>query len=117
MLFDDILIKDILFNNAVGNALEAVRKVQDPEKRVIGLTVCVENGNVEIEVTNYYEGELRSEDGKMLTTKADARHHGFGTMSMNYIVRQYHGVTESNVRNGIYTFHATVPIPVQAAGA
>ena len=106
-----------LFNNAIGNALEAVRKVRDPEKRVIGLTVCAEDGTVEIEVTNYYEGELRSEDGKMLTTKADARHHGFGTMSMNYIVRQYHGATESHARNGIYTFHASVPIPGQAARA
>ncbi|MBR6955085.1 MAG: sensor histidine kinase [Clostridia bacterium] len=101
-----------LFNNAISNALEAVRKVQDPEKRVIGLTVERGAGTVEVEVTNYYEGELQIQaDGAPRTTKADSRHHGFGTLSMRYIAEQYGGSLTVEARRGIYTLHVSLPLP------
>ena len=101
-----------LFNNAIGNALEAVRKVSDPERRVIGLTVEREGGSVEIEVTNYYEGEVRTDgSGAARTTKADSGRHGFGTMSMRYIAEQYRGSLTLEARRGIYTLHVSIPIP------
>ena len=101
------------FNNAIGNALEAVRKVADPEKRVIGVTAERDGGNVEIEVTNYYEGTLTVSPGGVLpaTSKADSAHHGFGTMSMRYIAEQYHGTLTIEARKGIFTLHATIPVP------
>ncbi len=107
-----------LFNNAIGNALEAVRKVSDPGKRVIGLTVERADGNVEIEVTNYYEGPLRTDDDGNLprTTKADSSHHGFGTMSMRYIAEQYRGSLSLEARRGIYTLHVSIPLPKEKAG-
>lgn len=105
-----------LFNNAIGNAIEAVRKVADPEKRVIGLTVEKAGGNVEIEVTNYYEGNLQIAGDGILpaTTKADSSRHGFGTMSMRYIAEQYRGSLTLEARHGIYTLHVTVPLPDSA---
>ncbi len=107
-----------LFNNAIGNALEAVRKVSDPGKRVIGLTVERADGNVEIEVTNYYEGPLRTDDDGNLprTTKTDSSHHGFGTMSMRYIAEQYRGSLSLEARRGIYTLHVSIPLPKEKAG-
>ena len=99
-----------LFNNAISNALEAVRKVADPEKRVIGLTVERGNGTVEVEVTNYYEGELQLQGNDApRTSKADSSHHGFGTMSMRYIAEQYGGSLTLEARRGIYTLHVTIP--------
>ncbi len=101
-----------LFNNAISNALEAVRKVADPEKRVVGLTVERGDGTVEAEVTNYYEGELRlQENGAPRTSKADSGHHGFGTMSMRYIAEQYGGSLTLEARRGIYTLHVSIPRP------
>ena len=98
-----------LFNNAISNAVEAVRKIPDPQKRVIGVTVCCENGRVEIECTNYYEGTLTMANGLPRTSKEDSGHHGFGTMSMRYIAEQYHGQMTVEARKGIYTLHITIP--------
>ncbi len=101
-----------LFNNAIGNALEAVRKVNDPGKRVIGLTVERGKGTVEIEIVNYYEGNLQLQGTQAPgTTKADRRHHGFGTMSMRYIAEQYRGSLSLEAGHGIYTLHVSIPMP------
>ena len=101
-----------VIGNAIGNALEAVRKVADPEKRVIGLTVERGNGTVEVEVTNYYEGNLQMQgDGVPRTSKADSGHHGFGTMSMRYIAEQYGGSLTVEAHRGIYTLHVSMPVP------
>ncbi len=100
-----------LFNNAISNALEAVRKVRDPEKRVIGVTVERQEGRAEIEITNYYEGTVQMNGAFPQTSKADASHHGFGTMSMRYIAEQYQGTLAVEARRGIYTLHISLPVP------
>ncbi|MBQ8159394.1 MAG: sensor histidine kinase [Clostridia bacterium] len=103
-----------LFNNAISNALEAVRKVEEKEKRVIGVTVGAEDGHVEIEITNYYEGTaVQPFTGQ--SSKKDTRGHGFGTMSMRYIASQYGGTMEVEALNGIYTLHLSIPRPAGAA--
>ena len=100
-----------LFNNAISNALEAVRKVSDPERRVIGVTVEQAGDAVEIEVTNYYEGTVQMNGALPQTSKADKGRHGFGTMSMRYITEQYHGTLTVEAKRGIYTLHVSLPVP------
>lgn len=97
-----------LFSNALGNAMEAVRKLSDPSKRTIGITVERRDGNAVIEVTNYYEGTAPQEGG---TTKGDKHRHGFGTMSMRYIAESYGGTTQVQTGSGIYMLVITIPIP------
>ena len=100
-----------LFNNAISNAQEAVRKVSDPERRVIGVTVEQAGDAVEIEVTNYYEGTVQMNGALPQTSKADKGRHGFGTMSMRYITEQYHGTLTVEAKKGIYTLHVSLPVP------
>ena len=102
-----------LFNNAIGNALEAVRQVEAPEQRVIGVTVARQDGRAEIEVTNYY----RPAPVKGGTSKADTAHHGFGTKSMRYIAEQYGGSLVAETGGGIYTLHISLPLPAGAEAA
>ena len=97
-----------LFSNALGNAMEAVRKLSDPSKRTIGITVERRDGNAVIEVTNYYKGTAPQEGG---TTKGDKHRHGFGTMSMRYIAESYGGTTQVQTGSGIYMLVITIPIP------
>lgn len=80
-----------LFGNAVDNAIEAVRKVKDPEKRVIDIATEKRGEMVFIVVTNYYEGEIRMEAGLPVTTKGEEGFHGFGMKSMLLLARKYHG--------------------------
>lgn len=90
-----------LFGNAVDNAIEAVREIQDKNKRTIGVIVRSVNGFVSISVHNYYSNKIQMVDGLPVTTKEDKRYHGFGLKSIRMIVEKYDGdlsvVTEEGV--------------------
>ena len=101
-----------LFSNALGNAMEAVKKLPDPGRRTIGISVERRDGNAVIEVTNYFDGTLASEGN---TTKKDKHRHGFGTMSMRYIAESYGGNVQVHTGNGLYMLAITIPIPPDAA--
>ncbi len=96
-----------LFNNALSNAMEAVRKLDDPEKRVISLTVVRKKDRVEIELTNYFDGTV-VQIGE--TTKQDAHHHGFGTMSMRYIAENYGGSISMQTQKDVFTLLIAIPL-------
>lgn len=100
-----------LFNNALGNAIEAVRKLEDREKRVISLTVSQVSGYIEIEVTNFFDGSLSGTGEIPETTKADKGRHGFGTMSMRYIAEQYGGTLSVQTQRDIFDLHISIPVP------
>ncbi|MBQ4381193.1 MAG: sensor histidine kinase [Oscillospiraceae bacterium] len=97
-----------LFNNAVSNAIEAVRKLSDPEKKVISVTVERQGDSALIEVTNYFDGAPVS-PGQ--TSKADRSRHGFGTMSMRYIAKIYGGTLSVSTAGELYCLDIRVPLP------
>lgn len=98
-----------LFSNALSNALEAVRKLPSPDKRIIDLTVCQVNQQVEISVMNYFTGELPA-NGKR-TTKNDPAQHGFGLRSMSYIVESYGGTLDVSENGTVFEVVCRIPIP------
>ena len=100
-----------LFQNALGNALEALQEVSDPEKRVLGLTVARKGGVVEVEVFNYFQEERTPSEKEGGTSKADKGRHGFGLPSMRYIVGLYHGTLLTQTQRDIYSLHLSIPIP------
>lgn len=97
-----------LFNNALSNAIDAVRKLKDPEKRVVSLSVRKTGGHVEIELTNFFDGVTAQAGG---TTKQDAHRHGFGTMSMRYIAEEYDGTLTIQTQKDIFTLMIVIPLP------
>lgn len=99
-----------LFNNALGNALEAVRKLPDPEMRVIDLTVCRAGNMLEITVSNYYNGELNPDNA---TTKEDRNQHGWGIKSMKYIAELYGGTLSTSANGFLFELCCWIPIPVE----
>ena len=81
-----------LFGNAVSNAIEAVRKIPDPEKRVIDIVSERKGDIINIHITNYFSGDLHFEDGLPLTNKhIEEGYHGFGMKSMRLIAEKYGG--------------------------
>lgn len=102
-----------LFNNAISNALEAVRQVENPDKRIIDITLAQENNEIGIVVTNYFEGSRQIVNGLPATTKEDRNHHGFGIMSMKYIAELYHGTISTTAENEIFTLQIHIPNPVK----
>jgi sensor histidine kinase regulating citrate/malate metabolism len=95
-----------LFNNAIGNAIEAVRKLTDEDKRVISISVSKHGERAEIEITNYFDGRpVLAGD----TSKEDRSHHGFGTMSMRYVVEEYGGNLSIQTQKDIFTLFISIP--------
>ena len=103
-----------LFSNALDNAVEAVMRVSNPEKRVISLHVRRLSGAVEIAVMNYYEGEIKFKNDLPQTRKPDGRRHGFGTSSMQYIVSQYGGTMKISAKDSVYLLEIRLNIPEKA---
>ena len=103
-----------LFNNALSNAMEAVRKLDNPDKRVISVSVKQAGETVEIEIFNFFDGCL---PGAWDTTKEDRHLHGFGTKSMRYIAQLYGGVLSVQLRKDIYNLHISIPIPTARASS
>ncbi len=101
-----------LFNNALGNAVEASDKVTDPEKRAISLTVEREQGTVVVDLSNYFADAPIMQNGTLQTSKADKAHHGLGLRSMKYVTELYAGTICFDVNDDM--FHLSITFPENA---
>jgi len=102
-----------IFGNALDNAITAVEKISDKEKRVINLKVLNQNNMFMLQLQNYYNGVLSFEDGMPLTTKTDKTQHGFGVKSIRYLAEKYGGTMTVNAKDGIFTLQILLPIMEQ----
>lgn len=80
-----------LFGNALENAIEAVRKIENPQERVIIIRVEQKGACVKICVENSYRGEVKFVNGMPQTDKSDTIYHGWGVRSIKYIAERYGG--------------------------
>lgn len=91
-----------LFGNVLDNAIEAVEKIEDKNKRVISLTSDFKNNYLTIRVDNYFINDLKIENNTIETSKSDKAYHGFGTKSIKYIVEKYNGNLILKTENDIF---------------
>ena len=91
-----------LFGNIMDNAIEAVGKVEEADKKVISLSVQAKNGMICVQCENYFAGALTFADGLPQTTKSDKAYHGFGMRSIRLIVTKYGGAITTCARDGIF---------------
>lgn len=99
-----------LFGNALDNAMEGVRKLDDPEKRLIHLSVARQKGFLRIRVENCYAGGLDLNAGMPATTKQDKRYHGFGLKSIQAIAAKYGGSVTIGSKDGWFELRILFPI-------
>lgn len=108
--FMDTMDIAILFGNALDNAIESVHKIQDPEKRLIHLTVSRQKNFLRIRVENCYEGKLVFEDGLPSTTKKDKEFHGYGIKSIKQIAAGYGGSVTIQAKGGWFELRVLIPL-------
>ena len=110
---DFMKLEDIyaIFGNALDNAIAAVGKLQDREKRVISTKMITQNHIMVIQVRNYYNAELDFEGGLPLTTQNESQGHGFGMKSIRYTAEKYNGTISVRAEDDIFTLQILIPIP------
>lgn len=104
-----------LLENALDNAIEAVRKLPK-EKRQISLLIRSIGDVVTVGTTNYYDSHLIFTDGLPLTTSEnEAGYHGFGMLSMRRIADRYGGELSVKAENGIFELNLYLVKPEKTA--
>lgn len=99
-----------LFGNALDNAMEGVKKLSDPDKRLIHLSVARQKGFLRIRVENCYEGDLDLKSGMPASTKQDKRYHGFGLKSIQAIAAKYGGSMTIGSKDGWFELRILFPL-------
>ncbi len=92
-----------IFGNALENAIESTRGLTAPEKKIIHLKIFQEKYLLMIRVENYYEHEIKWQDGQLVTGKEDRANHGYGLKSIRYTVEKYHGSVKVEAEDGKFT--------------
>ncbi len=100
------------FGNALDNAIEAVERLDDAERRSIGLVVRRTGDMVSIHVENYFDGRVEfSGEGLPRTRKGDEINHGYGVRSMRAIVEAAGGSLTCRAEGDVFHLDALIPIP------
>lgn len=95
-----------IFGNVMDNAVEAVSKLDDPEKKLICLTCRQINNHLVIEQSNFCVPGSNTER----TSKMDASRHGFGLKSIRYIAGRYGGTVEIRQNEDMFFLSICFPI-------
>ncbi|MCZ0703548.1 hypothetical protein J2T56_001749 [Natronobacillus azotifigens] len=109
----DVMDICTIFGNALDNAIEYEKKVEDKEKRLIHVSVFAQKTFFMIRVENYFEGNLELEGDLPLTTKKDKYYHGYGLKSIRYSVQKYDGVAKVDQKNNWFELKILIPMLTQ----
>lgn len=99
-----------LFGNLLDNAIEAVSRVEDAERKNISLLIRRRGDFLSVYEENYYEGELRWGREVPETTKTDSRYHGFGMKSIRMIVENHGGNVSIRAEDGVFNMNILFPV-------
>ena len=114
-LFNFLTEREIysLFGNALDNALEAVTKIEDPEKRMITLRSNSRGGMIVLQVENTFAGDVSLTDDALPHTTKTGSGHGFGLRSIQRIAEKHGGTMTLRTEEGV--FRLTVVMQPQDA--
>ena len=104
-----------ILGNALDNAIEAVEKTDDVQKRLIHVAIFSQKNFVILRFENYFEGNLQMEQGTPVTTKKKKEFHGFGLKSIRMTAEKYGGNVNIDWRNNWFALQVLIPIPIEKA--
>lgn len=99
-----------LFGNILDNAVEAVMRLP-ADKRVVTLNVKKTGEMLCVHEENYFEGNMRYQDGAPVTSKRDSRYHGFGVMSIRRVAEKFGGGVKITADDDVFKLDVLIPLP------
>lgn len=101
-----------ILGNAMDNAIEAVEKFAEPEKRQIDVMIYRQQNFLVMNFINPVAEKLVYEEGLPVSTKGDRKYHGFGLRSMSHFVKKYDGFLNISEEDGCFSLKIMIPIPL-----
>ena len=102
-----------LFANAIDNAMEGVSGIEDPEKRLIDISIRAFGDTAAIHIWNYFKGPIAFASGLPVSSKQEEL-HGFGMKSMQRIVDEFDGVMHAHTEGEIFNLDIMLPVKEEA---
>ncbi len=99
-----------ILGNALDNAIEAVEKFEEPEKRQIDVIIRRQKNFLVMNFMNPVSKKLVFENGFPVTTKGDRRYHGFGLRSIQHFAKKYDGVLNISEEDDCFSLKIMIPI-------
>lgn len=100
-----------ILGNAMDNAVEAVEKFEDIEKRQIDVQIYRQQNFLILNFINPIPEKLIYEGEFPVTTKGDRQFHGFGLKSIGRLVKKYDGTIDIREEEGCFSLKMLIPIP------
>lgn len=98
----------IVLGNALENAIEACRKLNESELRFVSIEATTINNQFLLKIRNSYNGDLDIADGSIASTKG-LLSHGLGIHSMEKVVAGYEGFIKMEHDEKEFVLMASVP--------
>lgn len=99
-----------LFGNALDNAIEALKKVSDRDRRLIRVALFSKDQFTVLQIDNTYASPLNwKNDGELATTKIDNGLHGYGVKSIRHIAHKYQGELTLRARDNWFFLCVLLP--------
>lgn len=111
MDFIDTIDLYAILGNALDNAIEAVEKFSEAEKRQIDVMIHRQQNFLVMNFINPVREKLVYEDELPVTTKGDRQFHGFGLRSIFHFVKKYDGYMNVSEEDGCFSLKIMIPIP------
>ena len=99
----------IVLGNALENAIEACRNLDNTEERFISNEVKALSKSLLIKIENSYNGNLNIQDGNYLSTKRE-KSGGIGLQNIKKVVESYGGYIKIEHDGKVFTLMAAFPL-------
>lgn len=108
----DFNIKTFDLNIIIGNLLEnAIDAALESDKKTLTVHLYYESGILYINIKNSYNGELKKEKGKYISTKEKQNKHGIGLENVKKVVHRYNGTLKIDDLDNIFNVEVMLYIP------
>ncbi len=111
--FIDTIDLYAILGNAMDNAIEAVEKFEEKEKRQIDVMIYRQHNFLVMNIMNPIPEQLTYKDGIPVTTKNDKFSHGFGLRSIKQILKKYEGFLNISEEDGCFSLKMLIPIQLK----
>ncbi len=95
----------IVLGNAMENAIEACKKLNNPEARFVSVEARTMNNQLLIKIENSYNGCLNIQNGDYISTKSE-KSHGLGMKNIKRVVEAYGGFIKTEYNRMTFTLMA-----------